>query len=284
MGTNVKLRTLVATVGGRGLLVLALLVSTLPLVSSARAAINPATTLSTKSVTPGTTVAPGTSVTVTVTETNSGTDPLTGVSVTGGGACAGLFTPAGPISLASLASADFTCVFNAGAAGVTLNWTADGQGTDSLGSPVPTTGEHQAGSVNVTSPATGRMTGGGRITDSTVVTHGFDLHCDPARLPNNLQVNWAGGNRFHLTQLTSVRCIDDPNIAPPPPAAGFDTYIATGTGRYNGVAGATISFTFTDAGEPGTSDTATLLIKDVNGNVVLNVSGTLRGNHQAHAQ
>jgi hypothetical protein len=129
------------------------------------------------------------------------------------------------------------------------------------------------------------MTGGGSVfgKGSQRVTHGFELHCDPEVGPNNLEVNWAG-NHFHMEELLTAVCSDDPSIAPPPPPAGFDTYVGTGTGRCNGVAGASISFTFTDAGEPGTKDTATFDITgcpDIGG---ISVSGPLKkGNHQAHA-
>ena len=100
----------------------------------------------------------------------------------------------------------------------------------------------------------------------------------------NLQVNW-NGNRFHLANLTSSSCSDDANIQPTPPAAGFDTYTGRGVGSYNNAPGATIEFTFTDAGEPGRDDTATIKITDASSTVVLNVSGKLRnGNHQAHAR
>jgi len=133
------------------------------------------------------------------------------------------------------------------------------------------------------------MTGGGSVfgKGSQRVTHGFELHCDPAVGPNNLEVNWSG-NHFHMEELLTASCPNDPTINPPPPPAtdgGFDTFIGTGTGRCNGVEGATISFTFTDAGEPGTKDTATFVItgcpSPVDG---ITVSGPLKkGNHQAHA-
>lgn len=136
-------------------------------------------------------------------------------------------------------------------------------------------------------PFAGRMTGGGSVftKKNERVTHGFTLHCNPNSLPNNLEVNWGKGNNFKLTALTSVVCSDDPAIVPTPPSAGFDTYVATGTGKYNGVAGATISFTFTDAGEPGKKDTATMVIKDAGGATVQTVSGNLNsGNQQAHKE
>lgn len=132
--------------------------------------------------------------------------------------------------------------------------------------------------------AEGRMTGGGSVfAGSLRVTHGFTLRCDGGDNPQRLEVNWGKGNKFHLTSLTGVLCSDDPALIPNQPKAGFDTYEGTGVGKYNGAAGATASWKFTDAGEPGTSDTAQITIWDANGNQVLTVSGPLeKGNHQAH--
>ena len=133
-----------------------------------------------------------------------------------------------------------------------------------------------------------RMTGGGSVfTAANVrVTHGFTLQCDASAGPNNLQVNWGqgrDGNRFHLEELTAAVCTDDSAIDPAPPEAGFDTYLGIGTGRWNNQSGATIVWTFTDAGQPGVNDTATIRIWDADGTLVLEVSGTLdKGNHQAH--
>ncbi|HEY3123571.1 MAG TPA: hypothetical protein VGK70_05870 [Thermoanaerobaculia bacterium] len=132
----------------------------------------------------------------------------------------------------------------------------------------------------------GRMTGGGSIfrKGGGRMTHGFELHCNSAELPNNLEINWDKGNNFHLETLTSAVCSDDPNINPHPPSAPFDTYVGTGTGTCNGVSGATITFTLTDAGEPGKNDTATFNITGCPGGLTLSVSGNLKfGNQQAHA-
>jgi hypothetical protein len=126
------------------------------------------------------------------------------------------------------------------------------------------------------------MTGGGSVFGSRV-THGFELYCDAGKGPNNLEVNWGKGNKFHLENLTVGWCWDDLNIDERPPVAGFDTYVGSGTGRYNGVSGANIRFEFTDAGEPGKNDLAVINIIDAGGNAVLSVSGNLKnGNHQAH--
>lgn len=48
--------------------------------------------------------------------------------------------------------------------------------------------------------------------------------------------------------------------------------------------GATVEWTFTDAGEPGRHDRARMVIRDAGGLVVLEVDATLSGgNQQAHA-
>jgi hypothetical protein len=135
----------------------------------------------------------------------------------------------------------------------------------------------------------GRMTGGGSIfCDGLRVTHGFELHCfvpedDSFPGPNNLEINFEG-NQFHLETLVTSECFDDPAIDQGNPNAPFDTMVGTGTGRYNGVSGATIEFTLTDGGEPGTKDTASYTIRDANGMVVLECGTTFLtfGNQQAH--
>jgi hypothetical protein len=129
----------------------------------------------------------------------------------------------------------------------------------------------------------GRFTGGGSFFEGHVrFTHGFELHCDAADLPNNLEVNWHG-ERFHLTSLTSAFCFDDPNLNPVPPPAGFDTYVGAGVGLLKGVPGATISFWLTDDGEPGTSDFAWISITPPGGGTPIVADNFLvKGNHQAH--
>lgn len=132
----------------------------------------------------------------------------------------------------------------------------------------------------------GRMTGGGSIfTEKGMrVTHGFELHCNASKAPNNLQINWGKKDKFHLESLTEASCRDNPNIDEAPPVAGFDTYEGKGTGRYNG-ASATAHWIFADAGEPGKDDTALIQVWDAGGNLVLEVSGNLNnGNNQAHEE
>ena len=136
-------------------------------------------------------------------------------------------------------------------------------------------------------PDTRFMTGGGSVFTSAGarVTHGFQLHCDVSAEANHLQVNWGKGKKFHLESLESASCTDSPGIDPGQPPSSFDTYEGSGTGRYNGVSGATATWTFTDAGEPGTADMAEIKVWDAGANLVLDVSGTLsNGNHQAHGE
>ena len=137
----------------------------------------------------------------------------------------------------------------------------------------------------VEEPILGRMTGGGSVftLEKARVTRGFEIHCD-LRDPNNIEVNWPGGNKYHMDILTSAVCTDEPGVNPdPPPDTPFDTFTGVGTGKLNGVPGATINFVFVDAGEPGDMDTAEIRVTDPDGIVVLNVSGFLdRGNVQAH--
>ena len=134
----------------------------------------------------------------------------------------------------------------------------------------------------------GRMTGGGSIIcpDIGRVTHGFELHCatdvpnyaSPPG-PNNLEINFSGGDNFHLTELTYAYCHSE--LDPTPPSAWFNTLDGQGTGTFNGNP-AEIFFVVDDAGEPGTLDRASFLINS-GGSTVLFCSNLLEfGNQQAH--
>lgn len=134
----------------------------------------------------------------------------------------------------------------------------------------------------VQTTTTGFMTGGGQ-TASFAASHGMELGCSTSSNHHTLEVNW-GGNQFHLTSMTSVACFMDPALPQPnPPAAGFNTLVLTGTGKYDGHSGATVNAIFTDAGEPGTNDQAMITVT-YNGAVVLNVplAKLATGNQQAH--
>jgi hypothetical protein len=135
----------------------------------------------------------------------------------------------------------------------------------------------------------GRMTGGGqnlRFADDVRITKGLTIHCD-LRLSNNLNVVWPGDsgsqNHFRMTEHTFADCVDT-EIDQRPPDAPFDTFIGEGTGKLNGASGASISWVFVDAGEPGTSDQAGMEIKDGDGKTVLllPLETVANGNLQAH--
>jgi SdrD B-like domain len=193
----------------------------------------------------------------------------------------------------------------AGAATGTYIWSANFSGDGNNSTAIDQGGRAEQTEVGnpVVAPAMFRMTGGGSIflPEGGVpgagirVTHGFELHCT-IDANNHLEINW-DKSHFHLQALTSIICLDDPNINPPPPPStnGLgDTMIGVGTGRFTGTfngvsyknATATVEFTFTDAGEPGTSDTASYRIT-VNGTVVLDTLGSINltfGNHQVHPE
>ena len=138
--------------------------------------------------------------------------------------------------------------------------------------------------------AFGRFTGGPNAIEvgGTKVTTGLQIHCHPKDPSVNFEINWGGGDNFHLTDVTTVSCFDSPGLTPQPPKAPVDTMVATGYGTYNGAAGYTIEFLLGDSGEPDNKRTDVMRIliyatgnpSDVKLNVPLqNISA---GNIQAH--
>ncbi|HEX2087210.1 MAG TPA: hypothetical protein VHF89_16125 [Solirubrobacteraceae bacterium] len=142
-----------------------------------------------------------------------------------------------------------------------------------------------------------RMTGGGHFqarsaaADNARVkaTHGFALYCNAATEPQRLEVNWSGGNSFHLTDIATASCSDSPLIDQENPEAPIDTYRGTGAGRLNFGSGAKeegfADWKFVDGGEPGGgADQIRITIWDADGDVVLSTSTRplTKGNHQAH--
>ena len=132
-------------------------------------------------------------------------------------------------------------------------------------------------------PLQGRFTGGGfQINTGDVkVTRGFTIHCDN-RLTNNLEVNWAGGNNFHMEKNTLTSVVCSRPVDPTPPASPVARIVASAVGQCNGQP-ATISFMLEDQGEPGTNDRAELVITGV-GSCNLNLTDRPidGGNIQAH--
>ena len=130
---------------------------------------------------------------------------------------------------------------------------------------------------------TGFMTGGGQMANFAA-SHGFNIGCSPNSVHDNLEVNWPGGNKFKLENITFVDCFMNPSLPlPNPPAADFNSLFLTGTGEFNHQPGATVTLLFTDAGEPGVNDQA-MIVVTFNGSVVLNVplAKLATGNQQAH--
>jgi hypothetical protein len=132
----------------------------------------------------------------------------------------------------------------------------------------------------------GRFTGGGKDVgaDGVTITKGFEVDCDLKQPSNNLEINWTGGNHFHMENFYSAVCTLQGN--PNPPKAPVNTIVGMGTGRYDGVEGYTVVFELQDNGEPGTNDKTSFLIYETANpsNVVLNLplSVITSGNIQAH--
>ncbi|HXD04909.1 MAG TPA: hypothetical protein VN680_02590 [Burkholderiaceae bacterium] len=138
----------------------------------------------------------------------------------------------------------------------------------------------------------GRMTGGGSILCPGVarVTHGFELHCGTGDnpegsnppTPNSLEINFSGGENFHLTQLDVANCSLDPAVGTPKPDAPFNTMTGSGSGTFNQLP-ATIEFRLTDAAEPGAGADFAYFKITQGSTVVLDCGQFLEGgNHQAH--
>jgi hypothetical protein len=201
------------------------------------------------------------------------------------GGCSGVFANLGfdPITITEADIADVvleSIVVSANAVSSNVNLNKNSVIVVLPEDPNPVVVTFTNGSV----PPGGRWTGGGSINPTTQrVTHGFELHCSVNALPNNLEVNWPDDahHRFHLDALTSVTCGTMHSPCGNPGNVPFIT--ATGTGAFDGVAGATIGFTFMDAGEPGVDDWASCYSIVAAGTNVLTASGCLQfGNHQFH--
>ena len=174
---------------------------------------------------------------------------------------------------------------------VTVTVNADG----TWGTGDPNSDRTASTTVNVPSDCTqigafGRFTGGPNAVEvgGAKVTTGLQIHCHPKDPSVNFEINWAGGNNFHLTDVTTVSCFDSPLVTPQPPKAPVDTIVATGYGTYNNVGGYTIEFTLVDSGEPDNkrTDQMRILIYKTGdpGDIKLNVALQFitAGNIQAH--
>lgn len=148
----------------------------------------------------------------------------------------------------------------------------------------------------------GWMTGGGYVrVNGITVNYQVIGHCaNPTIPPDKVSVTWTTGSGssrvdydFELTSFATTACEDTPNVDPEPPDANFDTYRGTGSGTLKvktkdgtTTQNATITFSFTDAGEgPLSSDMVNqITIVDSSNQTVLNVLNKKAdgGNLQAH--
>jgi hypothetical protein len=128
----------------------------------------------------------------------------------------------------------------------------------------------------------GFMTGGGNVKigkgkGAAQYSWGFVLNCDASK--GNLQFNdHTTKSKFHLEDIDAVACADDAGST----EAGFDTLTMSGTGRWNGVSGATIQITVTDGGKSGANDTIEIRVLGGGGEVLYEASFLSGGNHKAH--
>jgi len=167
---------------------------------------------------------------------------------------------------------------------------------------------HECSSLppGITCVLTGFMTGGGRFNGDvnnapspnpsvSTLVHGLILHCDPSKLPNNLEINWkdpstGAEHHFHLDQLNAAHCEMNTALGSPnPPTANFNTWVGNGTGTLDGQGDASIYAIFTDQSQPagtqanGPGDWSTIVIHSSDGTLVLNITDSLFGGaQQAH--
>ncbi len=249
--------------------------------------INPSISVN-KSCAPKNQTAPGT-ITWTIVTTNTGDATLSNVTLLDSDSTVGTIV----IGTLAPGESNTTTVTETNLAAGSYSNTVTATGDDQLGTPVSATSQDTCTVIPPPpTPALGRITGGGsvfyNVSDGTQVevrvTKGYELHCNASKLPNNFEVNW-NKSKFHLENLTNAICVNDTSFSPKPPRAPFDTYYGNGTGRLDGVPGATAAWKLTDKGEPGKNDTVAIQIWDVNGTLVLNVPENLvhNGNNQAHA-
>jgi hypothetical protein len=138
-----------------------------------------------------------------------------------------------------------------------------------------------------------RMTGGGGLPVlspakylGTAAHHGFMLHCDPTVQPDRLEVTWGNGNSFNLTSLNDIKCTKGGVTTLN--GATFDKISGSGSGRVNGQNCGSVTFTFQDNGEPGSTDTGDITVTGCDGSTMhaggMLLTGPLlgEGNYQTH--
>ena len=138
----------------------------------------------------------------------------------------------------------------------------------------------------------GRMTGHGQNTVSPFGKVQWEFRnsvCNSDRFPD-LKIEFGDKQRFVLKKYSTPLTCYDTEVSEGRPLAGFDTIVGQGTGTLNGEP-ASITFSFTDTGEPGRNDLATFTVMTMPEDEdedpvavisVTNLKAGTGGNHQAH--
>ncbi len=121
----------------------------------------------------------------------------------------------------------------------------------------------------VVADAAAKVTGGGFLVANGRVSFGFNAKSTPAGPAGQLQLRAGGRDRFHGDAVSAL---------------SVDGARATwsGTGRWNGVPGATFTATATDGRTSGPrraapADSLSVQVRDASGALVLSASGELKG-------
>lgn len=103
------------------------------------------------------------------------------------------------------------------------------------------------------------------------------------RRDNDPDERRGGWGRFHLTNITSATCTNDPAVTTNGRGVTFDTHTGTGRGRLADGSTATVEWTVVDGGEPGRRDRFTVKVRNDRGQTLLHLSDTLSsGRIKAH--
>jgi uncharacterized repeat protein (TIGR01451 family) len=119
--------------------------------------------------------------------------------------------------------------------------------------------------VVVTGP-TGRMVGKGSVSGTAgTASYAYILNCASASNANApFEVRFSG-QRFRLTQTSTVSCTNDPAV---PGSGPFDTMTGSGTGSLTTGGPGSVQFTFVDGGAGGANDRVALTIRNAANAVV----------------
>jgi hypothetical protein len=88
-----------------------------------------------------------------------------------------------------------------------------------------------------------------------------------------------GWGRFHLTEVTSDGCLNDPSVNPVLGGARFDTLRGSGRGRLADGSMGTAEWTLVDGGLLGQRDRVTVKVRDAGGRVLFETTDTLSVGH-----